>query len=133
MFATAAQVWSAYRRGADIRNFGVGWAESTPSGHPLRGPAFVAGTVLLELAHRQRDEVLLWDVWGERLQPSDGTVALVDEVAALLLAADEGDESAEQELTDRYRTDPRLGVGATVRCLSPSGTESVVELRSRVG
>ena len=131
MFATAAQVWSAYRRGADIRNFGVGSAESTPSGHPLRGPVFVAGTVLLELAHRQRDEVLLWDLWGERLQPSDGALALVDEVAALVLAADEGDESAERELTDRYRTDPRLRVDGTVRCLSPSGTESMVDLRTR--
>jgi hypothetical protein len=131
MFATAAQVWSAYRRGADVSNVGVGHAETSPQGHPLRGPVFVAGSVLLELAHRQRDEVLLWDMWGEMLRPSDGSLALVDEVAALLLAADEGDESAERELTDRYRTDPRLRVGATVRCLSPSGTESVVDLRSR--
>jgi hypothetical protein len=56
---------------------------------------------------------------------------LVGIPAALLLAADEGDESAERELTDRYRTDPRLRVDATVRCVSPTGTDSVVELRSR--
>lgn len=127
MFATAAQVWSAYRGGADVSNFGVGRTDSPW----LRGPLFVGGSVLLELAHRHRDEVLLWDVWGERLQPSEASLALVDEVAGLLLAADEGDESAERELTDRYRTDPRLRLDATVRCVSPSGTESVVELRSR--
>jgi hypothetical protein len=135
MFATAAQAWSAYRDGADVTNFGVAWAEpdsADRTGPPLRGPVFVGGSVLLELAHRQRDEVLLWDVWGERLQPSHRADALVDEVADLLLAADEGDEGAERELTDRYRTDPRLRVGATVRCVSPSGTDCVVDLRSRV-
>jgi len=134
MFASAAQAWSAYRHGADVTSFGVASAEpdsADPTGPVLRGPLFVGGSVLLELAHRQRDEVLLWDVWGERLLPSPASLALVDEVAALLLAADEGNGSAERELAHRYRTDPRLRVGATVRCLSPSGTASAVDLRSR--
>jgi hypothetical protein len=43
-----------------------------------------------------------------------------------------GPAGSERELADRYRTDPRLHPGATVRCLSPTGTESVVDLRSRV-
>jgi hypothetical protein len=126
LFATAAQVWSAYRSGIDVDTYGV-----RPD-LPLRGPQFVGGYVLLEAAHRQRDEVLLWDVWGARTEPPPRDAALVDEVAALLLAADEGDDAAERELADRYRTDPRLHPGATVRCLSPTGTESVVDLRSRV-
>jgi hypothetical protein len=125
LFATAAQVWSAYRSGVDVDNYGV-----RPD-LPLRGPWFVGDYVLLELAHRQRDELLLWDVFGSMPGPDGGDYALVDEVAALLLAADGGDGSAERELADRYRTDPRLHPGAAVRCLSPTGKESLVDLRSR--
>jgi hypothetical protein len=126
LFATAAQVWSAYRSGTAVDSYGV-----RPD-LPLRGGWFVGGYVLQELAHRQREELLLWDVWGVRPGPSGGGEAgLIDEVAALLLRADEGDEAAEKELADRYRTDPRLHPGGTVRCVSPTGTESVVDLRSR--
>jgi hypothetical protein len=126
MFATAAQVWSAYRAGADVDSYGVG-----PE-LPLRGGWFVGAYVLQELAHRQREELLLWDVWGAMPGPSGGAdVAPIDEIAALLLRADEGDTAAEAELADRYRTDPRLHPGETVRCMSPTGTESVVDLRSR--
>jgi hypothetical protein len=126
LFATAAQVWSAYRSGTAVDSYGV-----RPD-LPLRGGWFVGGYVLQELAHRQREELLLWDVWGARPGPSGGgDPELIDEVAALLLRADEGDGAAEEELADRYRTDPRLHPGGTVRCLSPTGTESMVDLRSR--
>ena len=131
MFATAAQVWTAYRSGTDVDDFGV------RPGHPLRGGAFAGGYVLQELAHRQREELLLWDVWGAMPAASGGGLVvgdeapLLDEVAAMLLAADEGDEVAERELAVRYRSDPRLHPGGTVRCLSPTGTTSVVDLRAR--
>jgi Transglutaminase-like superfamily len=126
LFATAAQVWSAYRAGTDVDSYGVG------PDLPLRGGWFVGAYVLQELAHRQREELLLWDVWGAMPGPSgDGDTELIDEVAALLLRADEGDAAAEEELADRYCTDPRLHPGETVRCMSPTGTESVVDLRSR--
>jgi hypothetical protein len=125
MFATAAQVWSAYRSGADVWRYGV-----APD-LPLRGPDFVGDYVILELAHRQREETLLWDVWGAMPLGGDGDPGLLDEVAALLLAADCGDEAAERELHERYRTDPRLHPAGTVRCVSPTGNHTVVDLRSR--
>jgi hypothetical protein len=131
MFATAAQAWSAYRSGANVEDFGV-----QPE-LPLRGGAFVGAYVLQELAHRQREELLLWDLWGAMPAMVDGAlvlgdeVPLLDEVAAMLLAADEGDEQAERELTARYRSDPRVHPGTTVRCVSPTGTTSMVDLRSR--
>jgi transglutaminase superfamily protein len=89
-FATAAQVWTAYRRGLlDIERFGV-----SPD-HPLRGGWFVRNYVLHELAHRQRDELLLWDVWGAMATDLDRDLDLIDQVATLLIAADDGDSSAE--------------------------------------
>ena len=125
MFATAAQVWWAYRSGADVSSYGV-----APN-LPLRGPDFVGDYVILELAHRRREETLLWDVWGAMPLGGDGDPDLLDEVAALLLAADCGDGDAERRLADRYRTDPRLHPTGTVRCVSPTGDYTVVDLRSR--
>lgn len=123
-FATAAQVWTAHRRGeVDVDRYGVG------PDHPMRGGWFVANCVLRELAHRRRDELLLWDFWGALVTTDDAVdVKSVDEVAALLLAADEGDEAAERELAHRYATDPRLPPGARVRCSSPSGVDTLVDL-----
>jgi hypothetical protein len=129
-FATAAQVWTAYRRGEiDADNYGVG-PDAVFQGSPLRGARFVSGYVLQELAHRQRDELLLWDVWGAMAKEGTDPV-LCDEIAALLLAADDGAADAERELAGRYTTDPRLNPGGRVRCLSPTGTVSVIDLRSR--
>lgn len=115
-FESAAEVWLAHRGGRDISRYGV---------HPdvpedfLRGPAIVADYVVRELAHRQRDELLLWDDWGpdEAAPPSD--LDLVDRLARLLVAADGGDESAEQELVEIYRTTPHLAPGQEFRCFSP--------------
>lgn len=140
-FETAAQVWSAYRRGeVDVGAYGV------DPGLPLRGEWFVYDEVLIELAHRRRDELLLWDGWGAMtnavtggsladLDPAAGVplpeVGLVDDVAALLLAADDGDESAEGELIQRYAADPRLHPGERVRCHSPTGETTWVDLKAR--
>ena len=131
MFATAAQVWTAYRSGANVDGFGV-------DPHlPLRGGAFAGAYVLQELAHRQREELLLWDVWAAMPAMVDGKLVLgdeaplLDEVAAMLLAADEGDWAAERDLAERYRSDPRVHPGGTVRCVSPTGTTSMVDLRAR--
>ncbi|MER7014826.1 transglutaminase domain-containing protein [Saccharopolyspora sp. NPDC000359] len=123
-FATAAQVWTAHRRGeVDVDRFGVG------PDHPMRGHWFAANYVLRELAHRRRDELLLWDFWGALVTTDSAVdVDLVDEIAALLLAADGGDEAAERELADRYSADPRLHPGERVHCQSPSGVDALVEL-----
>jgi hypothetical protein len=125
-FATAAQVWSAYRRGElDVSTYGVA------PGLPIAGPWFVRDEVIYEVAHRYRDELLLWDSWGEIGPDLVNEVELIDEIAALLLAADDGDEVAERELAERYSVDPRLHPGRTVRCHSPTGVESLVDLRAR--
>jgi Transglutaminase-like superfamily len=124
VFATAAQVWTGYRRGElDPERYGVG------PDVPIGGPWFIRNYVLHELAHRQGEELLLWDAWGDGTRATvEGTdVELIDEVAALLLAADDGDAAAEAQLTHRYRTDPKLHPDGTVLCISPRGdTQPVV-------
>jgi len=114
-FMTAAQAWDAHRRGLiDADTYGV-----DPS-LPFKGHQFLLDSVLLELAHRQRDEVLLWDQWGAI------TDRVADELANLLLAADRGDAAAERALTDRYSTDPSLRLTTRVHCMSPSGFDGWV-------
>ncbi|RJL31780.1 transglutaminase domain-containing protein [Bailinhaonella thermotolerans] len=137
-FTTAAGAWTAYRRGEiDPGVYGVA------PGSPYTGPRFIGHYVLLELAHRRRDELLLWDTWGEDGTPGDASpegalpedaladLHLTDEIAALLLSADEGDDQAEETLAARYRTDPRLNPGDHVLCLSPSGTRTRIDLTTR--
>ncbi|GIF74937.1 hypothetical protein Asi02nite_44550 [Asanoa siamensis] len=127
-FATAAAVWTAYRRGeVDADTYGV-----DPS-MPLRGEWFIRDYVLGELAARQGDEVLLWDVWGDMSDDVDpARAALADEIAALLLAAEAGDAAADAELAERYRADDRLNPRGRVTCLSPVGEPFVVDLATRV-
>ncbi len=127
-FATSAEVWTAHRRGEiDARDYGV-------DPHlDIRGEWFIRNYVFQELAHRQRDEVLLWDVWGDMTPDASTTMdrALTDEIAGLLLAADRGDEAAEGELADRYAADPRLGPTGTIGSYSPTGTVYTVDLDTR--
>ncbi|WP_426594531.1 transglutaminase-like domain-containing protein [Cellulomonas sp. McL0617] len=129
-FETAAEVWLAHRSGVDVSSYGV-----DPSLPFLTGPGFVRGYVVGELAHRQRDELLLWDVWGDTLpdnpRPAEELDALADEVATLLVAADAGDQAAERELEDRYATDPRLHASDVVT-LSPVGRVGDTDLSARV-
>ena len=116
----------AYRRAEiNVERYGV------DPGLPLRGGWFVRNYVLQELAHRQRDESLLWDEWGVMTRDLDGDLALIDEVAAMLLAADDGDDSAERQLAARYADDPRLNPGGRVRSHSPTGTVTSVDLSAR--
>src|SRR5699024_5945310 len=85
----------------------------------------VAAYVIGEVAHRHGDELLLWDVWGQGADDPTADPGLIDEVAALLLAADaeerrgDLDGPAARELTDRYAADDRLHPGAQVWQLSP--------------
>ena len=127
-FPTAAELWVAHRRdGLDLSDYGV-------AGVPeLRGREFVRGYVHLEIAHRRRDEVLLWDVWGAELDGLGEREAdvLADEVADLLLRADAGEPGAETALAQRYASDPRLHPGAKVRTLSPLGREGWTDLAAR--
>ena len=125
-FETAAQVWTRFRRGElDVDRYGV-----APD-LPLRGAWFVRNYVIQELAHRQRDELLLWDTWGEMSLQLDGDLGLIDEIACLLLAADRGEEVAERELAARYAADARLHPGDRVLSYSPCGVTETVDLRLR--
>jgi hypothetical protein len=127
-FETAAQVWRGYRAG-----------ELEPStyaiepGSDIGGPWFIHNYVLLEAAHRFGDEVLLWDSWGAMVGDQDplddpGAVALVDEIAALLVAADDGDTAAEAALYERYVADARLHPGTSVLRYAPLGETAPVEV-----
>lgn len=122
-FLTAAQVWRGVRSGAlDADRFGV-----HPDLPELAGEEFVGSYVLYELAHRMGDELLLWDTWGEIDWDGELNEQLVDEIAELLMAADAGDAGAEQELAQRYRSDPRLHPGDEVLRDDPWGGPRVRE------
>jgi hypothetical protein len=125
-FRTAAQAWVAFRAGdLDADRYGV-----APD-LPYRGDWFIRNYVLIELAHRQRDELLLWDNWGVMGNDLSGDLGLIDEIAAQLLAADDGDDAAERELAERYAADPALHPGEQVLCTSPTGILAKVDLTTR--
>ena len=111
-FQTAAEAWQSVRSGrvsAETYRVPPG-SGFTSSSHLIR--VYVA----FELAHRNRDELLLWDIWPA-LEAFDDD-ALVDDLAELLIAADSGDRSAEADLVTAYA---RLGPGDVVTQLSPFG------------
>lgn len=120
-FVTAAQVWLGYRRG-DIEPDTYGVDPDVPV---FRGERFVFDEVIYEVAHRFGAELLLWDAWGRIGEPgsavSDADADWLDQIARLLLAADEGDEEAERALLQRYRDDQGLHPGQAVTQASPFG------------
>ena len=126
-FQTAAHVWTAYRRGEiDVNQFGV-----APAVADLRGAWFVRNYVIAELAHRLGHELLLWDLWGDMSLELDGDLALIDQVADLLLAADAGDAAAETKLAELYLSRTELRPGRRIRSASPTGAELTVDLEGR--
>lgn len=127
-FCTAAEAWQGYRAGrVDPNTFGLG------PGSEFAGPWFIQNYVLIELAHREGDELLLWDVWGAMSWPGEdpNEPELTDEIAALLVAADGGDPGAEEELARRYHTDDRLSPGEQVLRVSPHG--DMPPVKERIG
>jgi hypothetical protein len=121
-FATAAEAWRDHRaRRVDVDTYGV------DVGSPIAGAWFVRTYVVMELAHRLKDELLLWDGWGV-MGPDADSDELVDEVAELLVAADGRDGAAETELIERYRADPRLHPGDRIESFSPYGGVTEVTL-----
>jgi hypothetical protein len=120
-FKSAAEVWLGYRSGElDGDTYG---ADPNPDG-PLKlfGGWFIRNYVHYQLAHLQGDELLLWDNWGTMTDSLDGAdVTLTDEIAALLVASDNGDETATKELAERYQSDPRLRPTGRSYVTSPTG------------
>jgi hypothetical protein len=93
-FETAAEVWTALRKGEidDPSRYGVAPRLCVPgAGSP---PA---------------RRVAAWDEWGAMTGHIEGAdVELADEITALLLAADAGSAGAEAALAARYAIDARL-------------------------
>lgn len=120
-FVTAAQAWCAYRQdNLGVSTYGVG-----PDVPELSGERFVFDEVIYDVAHRFGDELLLWDSWG-RIgipgEPVNSDDALwMDNIADLLLAADDGDLKAEESLLTIYRSDDGVRPGPTVLQASPYG------------
>ncbi|MEV6414635.1 transglutaminase-like domain-containing protein [Kribbella sp. NPDC051718] len=128
-FRSAAEVWLGYRSGElDPDVFGV-----DPS-LPIRGAWFIRNYVFYQLAHLQGDELLLWDTWGAMTASLDGAdLDLTDEIATLLIAADNGDDAASEVLAARYAADPDLQPGDQILQLSPAGDPPVtIDLKRRV-
>lgn len=124
-FQTAAEVWRGHRAGTlDVGTFGV-----DPTLPIARGAWMVRNYVVLEAAHRFGDELLLWDNWGTMGGPGSESqdAELIDEVAALLVAADVGDLNAERRLLELYRNDERLRPGDTVQRVDLPGNDVIPE------
>lgn len=115
-FLTAAATWSGFRKsGAPIDDLGVrtGQVEFT-------GAHFVLAYLIMDVAHRFGDELLLWDCWGAITLPGeDLDIDLGDQLAELVLRADAGDQQAEQDLRDIHAADPRVRPGAQILQFSP--------------
>jgi hypothetical protein len=115
-FRSAAEVWRAFRAGEiDPDVYGV-----DPS-LPIRGGWFIRDYVFLQVAHLQGDELLLWDGWGAMADDLEMDLTPTDELAALLIAADAGDDAASNKLRDWYRADPDLHPGEKIMVHSPTG------------
>jgi hypothetical protein len=100
-FRTAADAWRRCRSGeADEQQFGISFAG-------LRGLWFVAGSLVRDMAARNKMEMAPWDVWGAQPQPrAEFDLAFFDELAALTHDPD----STFAELRRRYDEDDRLRV-----------------------
>jgi len=118
-FRSAAEVWLGIRAGElDGDLFGI------DPGAPISGGWFVRNYVHLQHAHLNGDEPLLWDNWGPMSGGLDGAdLELTDQVAALMVASDNGDDGATKEVIDLYRTNPTLTFTGRAFVTSPAGTE----------
>lgn len=119
MFRTAAEAWSDHRAGRiDLDHYGV-----DPE-LPIRGDWFVQGAVMFDAVFRAGYEFLIWDGWDALAGPdgpSEALSRLTDELAALVIAADNGDPAAEQALLERVRTDPAVTPPDVVETMRPWG------------
>lgn len=123
-FQTAAQAWQADRHGETDASLCCVFPGST-----LSGPDLIRADVIFDVAHRQKDELLLWDGWD--MTNSHGDDDTIDDLATLVLRADSGDPAAEEALATSYRDDHRLRPPEVVTQYSPFGDPpQPVRLRS---
>lgn len=87
-FLVAGQVWQAVRAGqADANNYGVHPDIPEPD---LRGEKFIMGALSRDVAFLNKEEFLLWDVWGmmeDENAPNAAQTELLDQTADLTLRA----------------------------------------------
>jgi len=124
-FLTTAPAWQAIRTGqADPNTFG-----NHDPDRPLLGAWFVAGSVRLDLAALNKDEALLWDVWGAAALNDTG---LTDQVRALHDRAAEvtGGEVSFEAVRKLYAEEDGLRIPQTVLSFQPFGEPTQVTLRS---
>jgi hypothetical protein len=117
-FLTAAAAWVGYwQHGESIDDLGI----RIPSAE-FTGAPFVLTYLIMDVAHRFGDELLLWDFWGAMPLPGrEIDVGLGDELAELVMRADAGDPDAESRLERIHHTDPRLRPGGQVQQFCPRG------------
>jgi hypothetical protein len=119
-FRSAAEVWLGVRSDElDADLFGI------DPGSQISGGWFIRNYVHYQLAHLP----------GTMTDTLDGAdVHLTDEIATLLVASDNGDETAAKELADRYRSDPDLKPTGRSYLTSPTGAPHTwVELQKPNG
>lgn len=110
-FLSASRVWKMIRQGdADPNLFGVYKTSE------IKGDWFVRNYVFGELAHLNKHELLLWDLWGAVSINPDVHFDLADQVAGLVL---QGNAAFEGWLEIFQK--PELDVPSEVLCHSPSG------------
>lgn len=117
-FLTAAAAWAGYRQhGRSIDDLGI----RIPSAN-FTGARFVLTYLIMDVAHRFGDELLLWDFWGAMPLPGrDIDLQLGDELADLVLRADAGDLEAENHLERIHHTDARVRPGTQIQQFCPRG------------
>lgn len=78
----------------------------------------------MDAAFRAGHELLLWDGWAAMSPPGGPTPAqaeVTDRLAALIIAADDGDVRAEDTVIDLLRNDTELAPPRVVTTISPWG------------
>lgn len=118
-FLSASEVWRWFRRGEleHPERFGV-----APN-LPYRGDWFIRNYVIHELAHLNKQELLLWDWWGAMSSDLTGDLKLIDQAADRIVQGD----AAWEGIRELFRH-PLLGVPSQVRCYSPTGLAAEVRL-----
>lgn len=116
-FLVAGDVWQAVRSGeADANNYGVHPDLTEPD---LRGERFIIGTLVRDVAFLNKEEYLLWDVWGimeDENAPTAAQIDLLNETAKLTARAhDDSTFEAIQALGQRAE----YAIPDSVLCWSP--------------
>ena len=104
LFLSGSEAWRAARAGeVDPEVFGI---------FDMWGLAFIAGNVLGDLACFNKVELLPWDGWGMMTGPhdpvTDEATAVLDEVAALVVADDVAAVRRRYEGDERLRVPPDI-------------------------